>query len=222
MTAGDAPGRDVGSPGGPTARRSRSGKIAVLGVVVVVVALAVALVALVAGGARRTGAGVTTLSPEDAPLAYPGQDSISAPAPVGVPLSFGSLVLANPTDQPITITSVEVLEADDGLTVLGVEVDPSQVRKAQAVGSQAGFPAPNPGSAYQDVPVEVPPAATAPRGVDVVVGLQAARPGRWQARDLRVSYRQGGRRYVTTYRNTWVVCTDMTTPCPNSPQAPTD
>jgi len=187
-------------------------------IVVVVVAIAV-VGALAAGGLWISGIGrVTRLAPNDAPFNYPGQDSVSAPAPVGVPLSFGSLLLGNASDEPITITGARVLEAEIGVTVLGVQFDASRERKASAVGVLAGFPAPNPGSEYQDAPITVEPVTVLPMGVDVVVGVQANRPGRWWARGIEVSYRRGGRDYVTTYRNTFVVCTDMTVPCENAPQ----
>ena len=206
------PSTEPDQTGGSSPRFPKRAK-AFLAVVVVVVVVAVA------SGLWGSGVGrVTTLSPDDAPFVYPGQDSVSAPAPVGVPLSFGSLLLGNSTNEPITITAVRVLEADDGVTVLGVKLDAGLQRKAEAIGSQAGFPAPNPGAEYQDAPVVVETADLAPRGVDVVVGLQANRPGRWRARGIEVSYRRGGRDYVTTYRNTFVVCTDMTVQCDNAPQ----
>jgi len=189
-------------------------------IVVVVVALAV-LGALAAGGLWTSGIGrVTRLSPDDAPFAYPGRDTVGAPAPVGVPLSFGSLLLGNPTNEPITITGARVLEAEIGVTVLGVQFDASRERKASAVGVLAGFPAPNPGSQYQDAPITVEPVTVLPIGVDVVVGVQANRPGRWWARGIELSYRRGGRDYVTTYPNTFVVCTDMTVRCEIPPQMP--
>ena len=186
----------------------------------VVVAIAV-IGAVVAGGLWTSGIGrVTRLSPDDAPFNYPGQDSVGAPAPVGVPLTFGSLLLGNATDEPITITGARVLEADPGMTVLGVQFDAGRQRKAIAIGSQAGFPAPNPGSEYQEAPITVEPVVVLPWGVDVVVGVQANRPGRWRARGVELTYRRGGRDYVTTYRNTFVVCTDMTVHCTNDPQMP--
>ena len=177
--------------------------------------------ALAAGGLWTSGIGrVTRLAPDDAPFAYPGQDSVSAPAPVGVPLSFGSLLLGNTSDEPITITGARVLEAESGVTVLGVQFDASPQRQASAVGVLAGFPAPNPGSQYQDAPVTVEPVTVLPMGVDVVVGVQANSPGRWWGRGIELSYRRGGRDYVTTYRNTFLVCTDMTVHCDNAPQMP--
>ncbi len=42
---------------------------------------------------------------------------------MGYPLSFGSVVLHNGTDQPITITAVTVVEREAGITVLGVCTD---------------------------------------------------------------------------------------------------
>jgi len=216
----DRPSTGPDRTGGLSPRRARRAKALVVVVVVVVVVMVVAVGAsVVTRGLWRSRTGwVTTLAPDDAPFAYPGRDSVSAPAPVGVPLSFGSLLLGNTTNEPITITAVRVLEADDGVTVLGVKLDDGLQRKAEAIGSQAGFPAPNPGSEYQDAPVVVETAGLAPRGVDVVVGVQANRPGRWRARGIEISYRRGGRDYVTTYRNTFVVCTDMTVPCENAPQ----
>ena len=187
--------------------------------IVVVVVVAIAVVGAVAASGRWTsGVGRTTrLAPDDAPFSYPGRDTVGAPAPVGVPLSFGSLLLTNTTDEPITITGARVLEAEIGVTVLGVQFDASPHRKASVVGALAGFPAPNPGSAYQDAPVTVEPVTALPMGVDVVVGLQANRPGRWRARGVEVSYEQGGRSHVTTYANTFVVCAETGPLCRADP-----
>jgi len=108
--------------GGLSPRRARRAKALVVVVVVVVVAVAVGASVVTRGLWRSRTGWVTTLAPDDAPFAYPGRDSVSAPAPVGVPLSFGSLLLGNTTNEPITITAVRVLEADDGVTRAGCEV----------------------------------------------------------------------------------------------------
>jgi len=198
---------------GPTAKGRRRWHWRWRSIVVVVVIIAV-LGGVAAGGLWSSTPGrATRLAPDDAPFSYPGRDTVGAPAPVGVPLSFGSLLLTNTTDEPITITGARVLEAEIGVTVLGVQFDASPRRKASVVGALAGFPAPNSGSAYQDAPVTVEPVAALPMGVDVVVGLQANRPGRWRARGVEVSYDQGGRTHVTTYANTFVLCADTSPLC---------
>ncbi len=183
----------------------------VIGGVIVVVLVVVG--GLAARGGWSGAGRVTRLSPDEAPFSYPGEDRVGAPAPVGFALSFGSLVLVNTTDEPITITGARVLDVDDGAHVLGVLLDASQDRKSIAIGALPLFPATNPGSVFQDPPVVVEPASAAPRGVDVVVGLTPMRPGVGHARGIEISYRRGGRNYVTTYNNSFHVCTDLTQTC---------
>ena len=196
-------------------RRSRRW-VTVGGGVVVIVVIGV----LAAGGLWRSGVGACDppVSRRGAVLLPGALSTVGAPAPVGVPLSFGSLVLGNMTDRPITISSVGVAEADPGLTVVGVTVASGQERKAIAVGVLPGYPSDNPGADYRDPPVIIDPVGGAsPRGVDIVVGLQANRPGRWRARGIEVTYEWRGRQYVTTFANTLVVCADQGPLCRQDP-----
>ena len=184
----------------------------------------VGLVLMIAVGCRSSNGtsapsnsappGVIVLGPDDAPFAYPGQDRTGAPAPVGYPVSFGSLVLGNTTDEPITITKIEAREVDPGAAFLGVKIATGADRRDYATGSVGGFPPDNPGANFQDPPTVIAPSAGPhDRGVDLVVGMKATAPGNQYIKGLIVSYRRGGRDYVTTYDNTFLVCTDFAKKC---------
>ena len=178
----------------------------------VVVVIAVLLVA--AGMRHPDPTAVTRVSPDDAPFATPFAASTAAPMPSGVPFSIRAMVLVNRTRTPITITSIRVRDVDAAVTVLGVKLDPSPTRGTYPIGPQAGFPAPNPGSAYRDPPLEIRPTTGASDGgVDVIVGLLANRTGLWGAKNIEISYRRDGRDHVTTYPVGFLVCADLGAPC---------
>ncbi len=153
------------------------------------------------------------ISPADSPLQAPGHDGVSIPADVGVPASFGTLVLTNVTSRPITIVSVEPGPHDGALAWLGARASSSQTRHVYSLGAaQGAFPYPSGGADWRVVPgVVVPPVHDGgARGVEVLVGLAARRSGRWSMHDVTVTYRSGAQTYVTTYGDTYTVCAPKT------------
>jgi len=195
---------------------------------VVVVAIAV-VGALAAGGLWISGIGrvtrlspdfgsappgLTVVSPDDAPFSYPGEDKIGVIAPLGEPWSFGSLVLANRSDRPVTITKIEAGEVGEGTEFLGVKLAVGQLRDPLAIGRSPGYPALfRSGADYRDPPVEMEPAGPSDLGVDLVVGVNSLRPGYRYVRGVVMTYRTDGHDYQTTYNNLFLICTDPAQPC---------
>jgi len=185
---------------------------------------ALALLSVGMGGCRssehRSGPfgsappGVTVVSPDDAPFSYPGQDKIGVIAPLGEPWSFGSLVLANRSERPVTITKIEAGEVGEGTEFLGVKLAVGQLRDPLAIGRSPGYPALfRSGADYRDPPVEMEPAGPSDRGVDLVVGINSLRPGYRYVRGVVMTYRSDGHDYQTTYDNLFLICTDPAKPC---------
>jgi len=158
--------------------------------------------------------GVTLrLDQDHAPLQAPGHDGVAALAAVGEPVSFGPLVLTNTTGHPITIVGVRPGPRDAGLTYLGVRASASQTRRVFSLGAaQGAFPYPSGGADWRPVPgvVVLPEHGGGARGVEILVGVRAERPGRWTMRGASVTYEVGGQRYVTTYGDTYTVCAPAT------------
>jgi hypothetical protein len=73
------------------------------------------------------------------------------------------------------------------------------------------FPYPSGGADWRDpVGAVVPPEHGGARGVELLIGLRATRPGHWSLRGVTVRYRIGAQQYVTTYGNTYTVCAPIT------------
>ena len=158
---------------------------------------------------------VLRLDQDHAPLQAPGHDGVSARADLRQPVSFGPLVLTNTTGQPITIVAVEPGRRDAGLAYLGVRASDNQARRVFSLGAAPGaFPYPSAGADWRDVAGVVvrPEHGGGGRGVEVLVGLAADRPGRWALHGVSVTYRIGSQRYVTTYGDTYTVCAPKTVP----------
>ena len=158
--------------------------------------------------------GVTLrLDQQHAPLQAPGHDGVAALAAVGEPVSFGPLVLTNTTGHPITIVGVQPGQRDPALTYLGVRASASQSRRVFSLGAaQGAFPYPSGGADWRPVPgtVVLPERDGGARGVEILVGVRAERPGRWTMRSVSVTYQIGAQRYVTTYGDTYTVCAPAT------------
>jgi len=159
--------------------------------------------------------GVTLrLDQDHAPLEAPGHDGVAGLARVREPVSFGPLVLTNTTSRPISIVAVTPGPRDDGLTYLGVRASASQTRRVFSLGvAQGAFPYPSGGADWRTVEgvVVLPERAGGARGVEILVGLRAERPGQWTMRGVSVIYQIGAQRYVTTYGDTYTVCAPPTT-----------
>jgi hypothetical protein len=159
--------------------------------------------------------GVTLrLDQDHAPLQAPGHDGVAALASVREPVSFGPLVLTNTTGHPITIVDVRPGRRDAGLAYLGVRASASQTRRVFSLGAaQGAFPYPSGGADWRPVSgvVVLPERAGGARGVEILVGVRADRPGRWSMRSVSVTYQIGPQRYVTTYGDTYTVCAPATT-----------
>jgi hypothetical protein len=156
---------------------------------------------------------VLRLDQDHAPLQAPGHDGVSARADVHEPVSFGPLVLTNTTGQPITIVAVTPGRRDAALAYLGVRASDNQARRVFSLGAAAGaFPYPSAGADWRQVAGVVvrPEHGGGARGVELLVGVAAERPGRWALHDVSVTYRIGSQRYVTTYGDTYTVCAPKT------------
>jgi len=160
--------------------------------------------------------GVTLrLDQDHAPLQAPGHDGVAGLARVHEPVSFGPLVLTNTTSHPITIVKVSPGPRDAGLAYLGVRASASQTRRVFSLGvAQGAFPYPSGGADWEAVEGVVvrPEHDGGARGVEILVGLAAIRPGRLTMRSVSVTYQLGAQRYVTTYGDTYTVCAPPTIP----------
>jgi hypothetical protein len=181
----------------------------------------VAVVLGVLGGACSSPTGphvalpdvILRLDQDHAPLQAPGHDGVSARADVHQPVSFGPLVLTNTTGQPITIEAVAPGRRDAGLRYLGVRASDNQARRVFSLGAAPGaFPYASASADWRTAAGVVvrPEHGGGARGVEILVGLAADRPGRWALHDVSVTYRIGSQSYVTTYGDTYTVCAPKT------------
>jgi hypothetical protein len=150
-------------------------------------------------------------SPPPAPLASGAVTAEAIGAATGSPATWAGVVLINRGAAPLTLSAVEPVTIDAGLTVVGV-----QVRVLGADGDASGDPNPSvsgpgyppaPAGAPVDGTVLAPVVATDDRPIaEVLVGLVATRPGRYVLRGLRVRYVVGGVEREGTLAHAVAIC----------------
>jgi hypothetical protein len=133
----------------------------------------------------------------------------AAPVEVGQDFSIGITALHNDGRKPIVVERVRLLGVTGNLELLGVDTRQYPKGNAQILLGDFGFPPPKyPAKPLidQDV-VPVPTAAEPQEGLELVIGVRAAKPGIAAYRAVDVFYRVGKRRYHELFNaNTVHLC----------------
>jgi hypothetical protein len=166
-----------------------------LRIAAVVVAMTVVLVV--------TAALVVTRNSYEAggPLASARKTSVTTHARPGTPMTWGTVLPANPTDADLVIESIDPSAPVSGLTILGIGVsDPLR----GAVGTAATYPPPG------IMPEAVAGSVITPRDgrrpfLQVVVGVRLDDPAGGRLAGLLIRYATAGHRYETVLSDALIV-----------------
>lgn len=150
---------------------------------------------------------------EDGPVsAGTGSSSSGQRLAIGERVSFGYVLLTNSAKTPATLESVRLLGVTGGLELLGIRsrTVPDEEGRGVFIGL-AGFPP----HAWSSTPLEsnhvvpVPKTFTAANpneGLELVIGVQATKPGVARARAVEFTDKVGGRRYREVYDGAMYLC----------------
>jgi len=139
------------------------------------------------GGGRIDGGPIAP--PKDA-----GYYGVGHAAPLGQRLSYGILVAGNAGDATAVLERVEAVETTPGMRIVGSYAQPPG--KGPGVGLLEGFP-PTPSGTIH---ARVNGYAVRPHeDFRIVLGVTTVRDGMQMFHKLRLYYRAGGHRYVSTW-----------------------
>jgi hypothetical protein len=177
-------------------------------------AVAVAAV-LIASGVVGSGEGLATGGPLACPDCHSGA---SMPMDVGQLGTYGAADLENHGSQPAVLDRVEFVERTPGLKLIGPLVSRGGDRPGEGVGLIRQFPPPRlKGALHPLRGYRVLPFHSFADDVRVLVGLSPLQNGRLSYRKLKLYYRVGSKRYVTTFDMGVRVCAPGSIPLARCP-----
>jgi hypothetical protein len=149
------------------------------------------------GGGESGSGGEGGVVHEGGPLADPDNASgTTAPVPLRKPYSWGGTGLVNDGDEAATIERIELLDAPEGMRVIGMYVLDSS---SSGIGIGKGY--------EPDGRPKLPGLTIEPgKGYDIVVGLEIMKPGRFAIPATRIHYRVGEQRYQTVMSHAIQLC----------------
>jgi hypothetical protein len=125
--------------------------------------------------------------------------------PVGKKFTYGMLMLRNESSDVAILTRVSLLHASAGLEIKGEVVLPLSHFKGALPSAAYEFPPKN--LATRVVPL---PGYRMDKGdVAVFIGMRVERPGVYSFDSLRVDYLVDGKRFFTTFSETFQVCAPL-------------
>ena len=152
-----------------------------------------------------------TRSPDPGPLYRPAHTKIAVPLEADRPMTFGELILTNPTDEAATLVSASLVDPAAGLSILGVSALPRTDPFMTNVSTGWGWP-PDGVPLEPQRPVEgtiVPPAPDGSgngQDVQILFGLAAADAGAHAAHGIELVYTVGTARFKAVFDMSLVLC----------------
>lgn len=149
--------------------------------------------------------------PDQGPLAQDATTKDVVPADPGVDVTFGQLVISNPTADVATITAISLIDPTPGLVVLGI----STIRRGDPpptiVGTGFGYPPSGfASSSLQSPPgTQVRPAASDKpwaESIEVLVGVRAPAAGQFGFSGIALDYSIGGKAYTASMNQGLELC----------------
>lgn len=165
--------------------------------------VAVALVAAAGAWFVLRGDGEPTPGPLTSPDATSGGFGRTA----GRPFGFGLAVAWNTGDRPAVLERIEPVDMTSGLRVLDTRASGPD-RDSLSVAATRQWPSDEFTDLHPVKGFEVAPhtSAAGERGVELVFGLQADKPGRYEMVAVAVEYTVAGKRHRAIIRNGIAVC----------------
>ncbi len=178
-------------------RRRRVGRSAVLAVLVAALALVVMLWLVFGRGG----------DPSPGPLSSPEASRIGIGRTAGEPFGFGLTLAWNTGDRPAVLERIEPVDPTPGLRVVATGAAGPE-REFLFVASTQTWPSDEFTDLHPVRGFEVAPRASAAgeRGVELVLALQADKPGRYVFKAVAVEYTVDGERHRAIIRNGIGVC----------------
>jgi hypothetical protein len=161
-----------------------------LAAALVAAAAAVVLAVVLVGGDEEPSAG---------PLGSDEVQGLGAPQEAGRTFTFGLPVAYNEGDEPAVLDRISLLDPTPGLEVVGTRVAGADRRLLYQSGDP-DWPSrritdQHPVNGFEVAPQDTPEGR---RGVELVFGLRADRPGRYRTRGVQIDYRVGDTRHRST------------------------
>jgi hypothetical protein len=187
-----------------------------VGAVAAAAALGAAGVVDIPGG----GEGITKGGPLACPDCHSGA---SMPADIGDVGTYGAADLENHSKEPAILDRVEFVDLTPGLRILGPLVSRAGDRAGGGVGLIREYPPPglkgalHPLHGYRVLPFRSPA-----DDVRVLVGVSPLRRGKLSYRQLKLYYRVGSKRYVTTFDMGVRICAPASVPSARCPTPVSD
>jgi hypothetical protein len=162
-----------------------------------------ALAAPLVAGAAAVVLAVVLLAGDGEPSAGPlGSDEVQglgAPQEAGRTFTFGLPVAYNEGDEPAELERISLLDPTPGLKVVGTRVAGADRRLLYQSGDP-NWPSrritdQHPVNGFEVAPQDTPEGR---RGVELVFGLRADRPGRYRTEGVQIDYRVGDTRHRST------------------------
>jgi hypothetical protein len=208
---------DGGERGGALTKRRPILRIT-LGVIAVL-----ALVAAAIWGAWSLGAAPSGAPLPAGPVVAGEANQLSFPREARTRFTYSTPLAFNRGGEPAKIEKVTLVKPSVGLQVIGV-MAAGPGRENEYVSGDVVYPPKlrdlHPAEGYAIAPLRT---ADGKRGVELVIGLTAARPGRYVMRGVQLEYTVGSRHYSRLLPNTLAVCAvprggEKSTDCPLGPE----
>lgn len=182
------------APSGP---RRAARTVAVAAVLLVIGVIVLAAVLLSGGNDERT----------PGPIQAEEGNELGASVPVGREFMYGVPVIFNGGDEPATLEAARYVSPTPGLKVVKTYVAGPR-REANYVAGSRSWPAKSVTDLKPLAGYEVAPRkhAGGRRGVELVLVMRVARPGRYITRGVELDYEVGGSRHRRAMPNSFAAC----------------
>ena len=175
----------------------------------------VALGVVAAIGAIAVAAAALTAQSAPGPLAQSMETEDTVPIDVGQTMSFGQIVLVNPTAEVATVRAVTPLNPTAGLEIVALRLVRRGDPALPLTGTALGYPPPDipAGRIVDPVGVGVRPATAAKpweEQVEVLIALRAPAPGLYSIPSFKIEYSIGGKAYSDVFQQAIRLCVPAT------------
>ena len=167
-----------------------------------VVVVAVVVVALVLTRGPAPGS-------DNHAIGTPYTDNLTAGNPVGTPVTFGTMLIYNQSDTPLTLVSAEPVKMTPGLQVLGILAAGADRPLTDGIVHEyppSGYKVTTRPLAGTVIPPVNQDAGQHRAGTEIIVGVKSPKPGQFNLEGLKVRYRQHGTVYATTLGYRFSIC----------------